>query len=389
VILEVIVRNLAGSLSVVATNLAYPLADVVLIGFVVGTCALLGWRPGRSRAMLGLGFVSLVIADSIYVFQSAAGTYASGAAVDAIWTAAMLLVALAAWQPAGRTRDRILEGRTALVLPSLFIAVGISVVTYDHFVPVNLVAIGLAVATLVAAAVRTALSFRDLRNLAESRRQALTDDLTGLPNRRAFSKKLERAFAASPNRDGGGTCRAMLLIDLDQFKEVNDTLGHHIGDDLLGLIGPRLAAAIGPDAFLARLGGDEFGVLLEEGSGSAAGVAIAKAVAEATAEPFLLEGITVRPGRAWESRWHPTTVSTATPSCSAPTWPRTRPSTPAAATGSTRLTRTATAGTDSLWSTNCASPSTTATSTSTTNPKQSSRPGASPGSRRWCAGNTL
>jgi hypothetical protein len=199
VILQVVVKNLAGSLSVVATNLAYPLADVVLIGFVVGACALLGWRPGRAWAVLGLGFVALVIADSIYVFQSAAGTYASGAAVDAIWTAAMLLVALAAWQPAGRTRDRILEGRTALVLPSLFIAVGIAVLTYDHFARVNLVAIGLAVATLVAAGVRTALSFRDLRNLAETRRQALTDDLTGLPNRRAFSKNLERVFAASNN----------------------------------------------------------------------------------------------------------------------------------------------------------------------------------------------
>ena len=89
-------------------------------------------------------------------------------------------------------------------------------------------------------------------------RVATTDDLTGLANRERFRARLDERIAAAKTRDEKF---GVMLCDLDRFKEINDTLGHHFGDELLRDLGPRLAEAIGPDGLVARLGGDEFAVL--------------------------------------------------------------------------------------------------------------------------------
>lgn len=87
-----------GSLAVVATNLAYPLGDLLLIALVVGMFALTGWRPGRKWLLIGTGVVLFAIADTVYLYEVANGTFAEGELVDAIWPAGMILLALAAWQ---------------------------------------------------------------------------------------------------------------------------------------------------------------------------------------------------------------------------------------------------------------------------------------------------
>ncbi|HEX7248299.1 MAG TPA: GGDEF domain-containing protein, partial [Actinomycetota bacterium] len=94
---------------------------------------------------------------------------------------------------------------------------------------------------------------------AENEHQALHDSLTGLPNRMLFQQRLAAAIDDARERDGR---IAVMLMDLDHFKEVNDALGHHIGDRLLSAVGPRLAGALREGDLMARLGGDEFGVLL-------------------------------------------------------------------------------------------------------------------------------
>src|SRR4051794_6913306 len=96
---------------------------------------------------------------------------------------------------------------------------------------------------------------RSLRRQAEeSRHQALHDPLTGLPNRRSLYERLDQLLA-------GGRPLSLLVADLDGFKELNDTLGHHAGDEVLSQLGPRMQAAVPGAELLARIGGDEFAVL--------------------------------------------------------------------------------------------------------------------------------
>lgn len=90
---------------------------------------------------------------------------------------------------------------------------------------------------------------------------AYYDNLTGLANRTLFSRELKRSCEAAANSK---TKMALLLIDLDHFKEVNDTLGHAAGDQLLGVVGQRLSRVVGQRHFVARLGGDEFGILVQQ-----------------------------------------------------------------------------------------------------------------------------
>jgi diguanylate cyclase (GGDEF)-like protein len=118
------------------------------------------------------------------------------------------------------------------------------------------------------------------------RHQATTDDLTGLPNRRAFAGAVETEVATA-SADRGF---ALLLVDLDRFKEVNDLLGHHIGDRLLREIGPRLSPMLRAADVLGRLGGDEFGVVLP-GADQTTAVGIARRLSEALAIPFTLDGM--------------------------------------------------------------------------------------------------
>ncbi len=99
------------------------------------------------------------------------------------------------------------------------------------------------------------------RHAADHEHQALHDPLTGLPNRELFRRAAEEALVRSRTGDRG----ALVLVDLDHFKEVNDTLGHHAGDELLTIIAGRLTAALRTDDVVARLGGDEFGMLLPTG----------------------------------------------------------------------------------------------------------------------------
>jgi diguanylate cyclase (GGDEF)-like protein len=93
------------------------------------------------------------------------------------------------------------------------------------------------------------------------RRAATTDELTGLANRERFREVVEKRIA---NATAAGAQFPVLLMDLDRFKEINDTLGHHYGDVLLKELGPRLVAAVGEEGLVARLGGDEFGILMGE-----------------------------------------------------------------------------------------------------------------------------
>ena len=129
------------------------------------------------------------------------------------------------------------------------------------------------------------------KRLAERlQHQAYHDPLTGLPNRTLLR---ERAIQAIETADREATSAALALIDLDRFKEVNDTLGHHYGDQLLVLVGQRLAGALRTGDTVARLGGDEFAVVLPSIDTAEAARDAARQLQGAFAEPFRLEGLTL------------------------------------------------------------------------------------------------
>jgi diguanylate cyclase (GGDEF)-like protein len=123
------------------------------------------------------------------------------------------------------------------------------------------------------------------RTEEKTQHEALHDSLTGLPNRSLFLDRLQHALSAAERRHSS---IAVLFLDLDQFKLVNDSLGHAAGDELLAAVAPRIEQALRPGDTVARFGGDEFAVLVEDVRNERGATRIAERIAEALARPFIL-----------------------------------------------------------------------------------------------------
>jgi diguanylate cyclase len=131
------------------------------------------------------------------------------------------------------------------------------------------------------------------KQIERSQYLALHDDLTTLANRRLFQDRLVSAMERAKR---AGTTVALMQVDLDRFKEVNDSFGHHIGDLLLQQVGTLLSRRVRRSDTVARTGGDEFSIILEEPSGREDAEMVAESLVHLLAEPFLLAGKTVRIG---------------------------------------------------------------------------------------------
>ena len=255
------------------------LLDLGLLVLAVGVLALTGWRPGRAVLMVAGALAVLAVADAAELAEPALFAHSA-----LLWPLGWLLVALAADTPFRLGREPRIERWTVLVVPAAGTVLALLVLLLGAFGEVSRLGALLAAGAVLAASTRTFLSFREMRQLAETRRLALTDELTGLPNRRALLRRLEQGVDARSSL-------ALLLIDLDGFKELNDTLGHPTGDMLLRELGPRLRGALRPDDLLARLGGDEFAVLLEDAHGLDEPRHAAARLRESLEDPFELDGI--------------------------------------------------------------------------------------------------
>jgi diguanylate cyclase (GGDEF)-like protein len=153
----------------------------------------------------------------------------------------------------GMTREGLLPVLPAELFSAVLIAAAIYFVVKTGTIGVVILVVILAIFQYLVGEL-----LKSQQRAEELRRKATTDELTGLANRERFNAALEERIASAVV--GGGPF-AVMLIDLDRFKEINDTLGHHYGDVLLRDLGPRLAECIGPGGLVARLGGDEFAVL--------------------------------------------------------------------------------------------------------------------------------
>lgn len=310
-----IMDHSGGDRAEVMTLLAFISGDLFMVAFVVAAISMLGWRIPMSWVLLGVGFIAFACSDAFYLIQVTADTYSSGTPLDAGWMVAALMVAFAAG-PASRPHQSHRASGTSLALPLIFAAFSLAVLAYaGHNSQTEGLAVNVATITLLLSLGRLALAHDELRNSAQDRALARTDELTGLPNRRAFAELLHQDVS----RPSGGRGKAakspgtlaVLLIDLDNFKEVNDTLCHAAGDQLLKQAGQRMMARLRSVDTLARWGGDEFAVVLPSADATVAG-ATAQAVAQALQAPFVLEDLTLHLGGSVGIALYPDHASTAT-----------------------------------------------------------------------------
>jgi diguanylate cyclase (GGDEF)-like protein len=283
-----------------AISLAYPVADVILIGVAMGLLTTPGART-PSFLMLGASLACLLVADQVYALQTLEGTYVSGSLLDSLYLVAYLLFGASALHPSmRRLTDPHPEpvtwlGPVRLLCLALAMLTGPALLTIgpDAGSGLEVIAFGTALLSLLVLARLVGLVGLLARDVAQRRAleaqlsfQAFHDPLTGLTNRRRFMETTANALA---ERSKAGTVAA-LFLDIDDFKTINDTLGHAAGDDALVVVADRIRSCLDGSGVAARLGGDEFGVLLRDLPDERQATDVAERLLSSLSAPILIDG---------------------------------------------------------------------------------------------------
>jgi diguanylate cyclase (GGDEF)-like protein len=277
---------------------AYPLGDLLLIGMALALLTTPGARTSSFR-FLFFSLATMLVADLAYNLQSLAGTYVDGGAPDVLWLVAYTAFSSAALHP---TMAGLLDPRPvpiALLGPARLALLGCAMLIGPALLTVERSGAGSVI--LVVAVAMTLLSMLVLVRLAGlvghltsdiERRisleaqlsfQAMHDPLTGLGNRRRF-------FAAVSEARAPGAGSAVLFVDLDDFKDVNDQFGHDAGDAYLRVVGGRLLAGLRPGDLACRIGGDEFAVLLSGDLAPSEAERVGNRLLESLGVPIVVDG---------------------------------------------------------------------------------------------------
>ena len=279
-------------------SVAYPVADVVLLTIVV---VVLTRSTGSSRlplSFVGAGFAMFAIADSTFVYTTVHELGTSPIS-NATWVAGYLLIALGAYAAVLHPPDERAEdgapGRLALLLPYLplgavLLVAAVSRITSDE-VRIDATEFSIGALLIAILLVRQALVLLDnarlTRSLADSmarlEHQALHDPLTGLPNRALFNDRLGVALSRTERVP---ELLAVMFVDLDRFKPINDALGHKSGDLVLMTVADRISGSLRAQDSVARFGGDEFLVLCEDLPDAAEATTVADRINEYVSRPI-------------------------------------------------------------------------------------------------------
>jgi len=230
----------------------YPMLDLAFAVVIVGQWALSARAWNRGTVLLGLGFITLALADSTFVLNLSISTYSFSTVGSLLWGVAFMLMtagAIAPKPPIAAVSRRL---PASFLVVSFLVALVLLLVRPEELLG-WVIAIPAAL-TLLATGARLVLALQESRKATEAFHLARTDDLTGLPNRRAVLSSLDEGIRNK-------TPMGLMLLDLDGFKDVNDTLGHSAGDTLLELVALRMRNALPPHMVLCRLGGDEFAIV--------------------------------------------------------------------------------------------------------------------------------
>jgi diguanylate cyclase len=296
------------SLHVVVYAIIYPLGDLILL--VAALRTLQNGVPSSSlRAIrtLSVGIFVYVVADTMESYLGLHGGYHGGDRIDIVGMAATTLFAMAgalqptirAYEPKSLPSRRTGSGTMSYVAATAAFALVFVNERDDRFFP-NLSILAVAVLIAILVAVGQVLSRKTLLGeqaknedlFGELRYQAFHDSLTGLANRALFNERLEHALE---RRRSFSVHHAVLMIDLEEFKSVNDTLGHDAGDEVLRVVSTRLRNAVRRGDTVAKVGGDEFAILLEDVNGKNAAVELVEHLLEVVSEPVTISERTLVP----------------------------------------------------------------------------------------------
>ena len=263
-------------------SLLFPICDLLLL--IIASIALVTHRLQIRAAILFLGIALFSASDLFYLWLAVIGSYRFGQLTDDGWLIGIVVIASSFWLPQSKSEFDVGIHPAFLAL-SIFISPTLLalIALRPGIFPLYIVAP--AVATLFMAFFRMSIVIRQAKNLGEEKVLARTDDITGLPNRRRLIAEL-----ASFSKTEG----ALLLLDLDEFKPVNDNYGHEIGNVVLQQVAQRFTRSLPTGSVLARLGGDEFGVLI---NGNYEETLEAAYALQATCSyPFLIDGLSIKIG---------------------------------------------------------------------------------------------
>lgn len=275
-------------------GLAYPLSDVAVATIAFSTLVRTGRRYRATVGLIIAGLVGLSVSDSAFVYLTQTTTYSSGVSVDVGWVAGFLLLGLAPLWPLPAVKSVPEERRSLstwqVVLPYAFLVTAGFFIVAKYFLDRHLDAFLAtdAIVLVCIVLIRQVLTLLEDAHLTRSlERQTKMDPLTGIGNRLPFA---ERVNALVDRQRTTGPRVAVLLCDLDDFKDVNDTLGHSVGDALLVAVAKRLTNSVRPRDLVVRLGGDEFGVVIQLDGGPDQPTTVAIRILDAMNVPVAING---------------------------------------------------------------------------------------------------